>query len=87
MTTPTPPGWYDDPEDANAQRYWDGQAWTPHRHRKPLSGQSSTPNLPPPQLPRRPTSRPSHRRINRPRGCLRVSSQPDRYHNDRAIRL
>jgi uncharacterized protein DUF2510 len=49
MTTSIQPGWYDDPEDSNGQRYWDGQAWTPQRHRKPLSGQSSAPNLPPPQ--------------------------------------
>lgn len=32
MTTPA--GWYDDPENATAQRYWDGQNWTPHRQRK-----------------------------------------------------
>jgi hypothetical protein len=48
MTTSTQPGWYDDPEDANAQRYWDGQNWTPHRQRKPVLRQSSAPNLPPP---------------------------------------
>lgn len=35
MTTPNQPGWYDDPQDSNAQRYWDGQDWTPHRQRKP----------------------------------------------------
>ncbi|WP_156748118.1 DUF2510 domain-containing protein, partial [Mycobacterium sp. E3198] len=29
MTTPNQPGWYDDPQDSNAQRYWDGQDWTP----------------------------------------------------------
>jgi Mycobacterium 19 kDa lipoprotein antigen/Protein of unknown function (DUF2510) len=59
MTTPDP-GWYDDPQDENAQRYWDGQDWTPHRHRKPLSPQTQAPvtpplpppsNVPPPQLP------------------------------------
>lgn len=33
MTTPQP-GWYDDPENPNGQRYWDGQNWTPHRQRK-----------------------------------------------------
>jgi uncharacterized RDD family membrane protein YckC len=35
VTTPTPPavpaGWYQDPEDASAQRLWDGTAWTDHR--------------------------------------------------------
>jgi uncharacterized membrane protein YeaQ/YmgE (transglycosylase-associated protein family) len=36
MTTP-PPGWYDDPQGANAQRYWDGQDWTPQRRRKPVA--------------------------------------------------
>jgi hypothetical protein len=35
MTTPDQPGWYDDPNDPSAQRYWDGQDWTPHRQRKP----------------------------------------------------
>lgn len=48
MTSSTQPGWYDDPEDANGQRYWDGQAWTPHRQQKPVS-QAWTPSLPPPQ--------------------------------------
>ncbi len=51
MTTPTP-GWYEDPEDPNAQRYWDGQEWTPHRQRNTASasaGQSTpqTPQQPP----------------------------------------
>ena len=32
MTTPpTPANWYPDPEDPNALRYWDGNAWTEHR--------------------------------------------------------
>lgn len=59
MTTPRQPGWYDDPQDSNAQRYWDGQGWTPHRQRKPLARQTRAPvtptvlqpppsNLPPP---------------------------------------
>lgn len=25
-----PPGWYPDPTDPRAQRYWDGQSWTEH---------------------------------------------------------
>jgi hypothetical protein len=48
MTTAAQPGWYADPEDANSQRYWDGQAWTPHRNPEPLSGQPPEPHLPPP---------------------------------------
>ncbi|HZU47122.1 MAG TPA: DUF2510 domain-containing protein, partial [Mycobacterium sp.] len=51
MTTPNQPGWYDDPQDPNAQRYWDGQEWTPHRQRKPAAGgrqQASPPPSPPP---------------------------------------
>jgi Protein of unknown function (DUF2510) len=61
MTTPNQPGWYDDPQDANAQRYWDGQDWTPHRQRKPVSPTarpSVTPPLaqqpPPPTLAQQP---------------------------------
>jgi hypothetical protein len=27
-----PAGWYADPQQANAQRYWDGSAWTAHVH-------------------------------------------------------
>lgn len=46
MTTSIQPGWYDDPEDSNGQRYWDGEGWTPHRHRKPISGATPPPGLP-----------------------------------------
>lgn len=50
MTTPSQPGWYDDPQNSNAQRYWDGQNWTPHRQRKP-AGQPPPPPPPRPPLP------------------------------------
>lgn len=43
MTTARQPGWYDDSDDPNAQRYWDGQDWTPHRQRKPLSQRTQAP--------------------------------------------
>jgi hypothetical protein len=48
MTTPDQPGWYDDPQDANAQRYWDGEDWTPHRQRRPVPAPARTPAMPPP---------------------------------------
>jgi hypothetical protein len=51
MTTPDQPGWYDDPDDPNAQRYWDGQEWTPHRQRKATSQPAPPPPPPPPNLP------------------------------------
>jgi hypothetical protein len=35
MTTPRSAGWYDDPDGSGAERYFDGQAWTPQRRRKP----------------------------------------------------
>jgi LppP/LprE lipoprotein/Protein of unknown function (DUF2510) len=46
------PGWYDDPNDPNAQRYWDGQQWTPQRRRKSTPPQSPAPMTatPPPPL-------------------------------------
>lgn len=53
MTTPRP-GWYDDPEDPNAQRYWDGQNWTPHRQRKnatPIAPGAAHPTPPGPAGP------------------------------------
>jgi hypothetical protein len=48
VTTPPQPGWYDDPEVSNAQRYWDGQDWTPHRQRKPQRPPSNLPSPRPP---------------------------------------
>jgi len=38
MTAP-PAGWYTDPEDRTAQRWWDGSEWSEHRQR----GRPSTP--------------------------------------------
>jgi Protein of unknown function (DUF2510) len=49
MPTSTEPGWYDDPEDSKAQRYWDGEGWTPRRQLKPIS--RATPPPPPGQPP------------------------------------
>jgi Protein of unknown function (DUF2510)/Trypsin len=51
MTTSTAPGWYDDPNDPKAQRYWDGHDWTPHRQRKP----TPAPVTPPPPAPPTPS--------------------------------
>jgi uncharacterized protein DUF2510 len=59
MATPDQPGWYDDPGDPTAERYWDGHDWTPHRQRKQVSRQSRTPATPPPSnLPRPPANLP-----------------------------
>jgi hypothetical protein len=49
MTTPA--GWYDDPDDSNSRRYWDGQNWTSHRERKPISGPTPPPVVPAPMPP------------------------------------
>jgi hypothetical protein len=57
---PQGPGWYDDPQDANAQRYWDGQDWTPHRQRKPVARQAQVPvkSTPPAPSPTPPSNLP-----------------------------
>jgi Protein of unknown function (DUF732)/Protein of unknown function (DUF2510) len=57
MTTPQQPDWYDDPHDPNAERYWDGNEWTPHRRRRPIS-RPAQPPPPPPQLPTQPAELP-----------------------------
>jgi Protein of unknown function (DUF2510) len=51
MTTPA--AWYDDPQDSNTQRYWDGQNWTPHRQRKNTTPttRDPAPLAPPPPPP------------------------------------
>ena len=44
MSTPTSPGWYDDPQDAAQLRYFDGIVWTSHttpRSTRP-TGQAAT---------------------------------------------
>jgi drug/metabolite transporter (DMT)-like permease len=49
MTTRPQPGWYDDPDDPNAQRHWDGQNWTPYRKRKPTPRPAQPPVAASPQ--------------------------------------
>lgn len=44
--TPTPAGWYPDPEQAGQQRYWDGAQWT--EHRAPLAPTYQPPSYPDP---------------------------------------
>ncbi len=40
-------GWYPDPENANAQRWWDGSAWTEHTQlAEPQAGQPPTSGYP-----------------------------------------
>ena len=49
MTNPMPPGWYDDPDGSpNAERRWDGIAWTPERRRKATPEPASSYPQPPP---------------------------------------
>lgn len=50
MTTPDPAGWYDDPHDPSAQRYWDGGEWTGRVKPKPV-GQSASQRVVLPPLP------------------------------------
>ena len=84
VTTPQPPGWYEDPQDPTAQRYWDGQDWTPHRQRRPITRsvapptQPSTPTpsaLPPPpsSLPPPPEPEPPSRARRRSRTPLVIA--------------
>ena len=52
MSTPTPPNWYPDPQNASFVRWWDGQRWTEHV-------QQVVPQLAPPQSqPASPTPQP-----------------------------
>lgn len=48
-TSPFPrlPGWYGDPDDPNQFRYWDGEAWTFERRRRPSWVEQSAKNLTP----------------------------------------
>jgi hypothetical protein len=48
MTTPGPAGWYDDPDDSNAQRYWDGEDWTGRLKPKAIARPPSQPVALPP---------------------------------------
>ena len=49
MSTPTGPGWYDDPQDAAQLRYFDGVVWTAHttpRSTRPTGQAAVTPQGP-----------------------------------------
>ncbi len=41
----TPAGWFPDPEDPANLRYWDGTAWTEHRHPADPSGVPAGPTV------------------------------------------
>ena len=40
-----PAGWYPDPQDATSKRYWDGTAWTAHRHPTQHPASSPKPDI------------------------------------------
>ena len=48
MTTPGPAGWYEDPHNPNALRYWDGQGWTQRLKQKTVRQPLPHPVAPPP---------------------------------------
>lgn len=54
MTTPISRGWYDDPDGSDAERYFDGQEWTPQRRRKSFERNDPPPTAdaygPPPMV-------------------------------------
>jgi hypothetical protein len=56
-------GWYPDPQDANAQRYYDGQSWTEHQRRV---AEFAPPPPPPPVAQFAPYPTPAGRARNRP---------------------
>lgn len=53
MTTPHSPGWYDDPDGSGAERFFDGNGWTPQRRRKSSSptGRGPSPDATGPHSP------------------------------------
>lgn len=84
MTTPGSPGWYDDPEATNAERFFDGERWTPQRRRKQLaSRQHAQPSTPyshnPPAGPLGPSVAPPPTNPFTPDGHLAVTSPYDPY--------
>ncbi|HMM93931.1 RDD family protein [Phycicoccus sp.] len=66
MTTPSAPGWYEDPDDASLLRYFDGVVWSAHttpRHPQPAPVVASPPEQPvaapvPPSTPEGPAAHP-----------------------------
>jgi Protein of unknown function (DUF2510) len=78
MTTPNQPGWYDDPQDPNAQRYWDGRNWTPHQQRKPDGRAARPPVMPPQQPPAPPSAAPTQVTPLPPRPNRPPSAAPTR---------
>jgi hypothetical protein len=81
VTTPDQPGWYDDPHDPNAQRYWNGQDWTPHRQRKPIVRSTQPP--PPAQPPPPPSAQP----LPPPTGATAVQTPAGRVSTTAARRI
>lgn len=74
--SPAPAGWYDDPDDPERLRYWDGVVWTEHVTPKRPASIDLSHLAEAPAAPERRSERPQGR-VPGPLGAVRVSRLPD----------